>query len=107
MHSLRNPAVLALEERYVAKVIETVGDLDFLVASSEPKPIMDWFVAYPGVKEVTAHGETKSSVRFENGLQADLRVVPAESYGAALLAAPGFGAGHGPLGHEAVAQSRS
>ena len=59
---------------------ETVGDLDFLVASSEPKPIMDWFVAYPGVKEVTAHGETKSSVRFENGLQADLRVVPAEQF---------------------------
>jgi len=59
---------------------ETVGDLDFLVASSEPKPIMDWFVAYLGVKEVTAHGETKSSVRFENGLQADLRVVPAEQF---------------------------
>jgi DNA polymerase (family 10) len=59
---------------------ETVGDLDFLVASSQPKPIMDWFVAYPGVKEVTAHGETKSSVRFENGLQADLRVVPAEQF---------------------------
>ena len=59
---------------------ETVGDLDFLVASSEPKPIMDWFVAYPGVKEVTAHGETKSSVRFENGLQADLRVVPTEQF---------------------------
>ena len=59
---------------------ETVGDLDFLVASSESKPIMDWFVAYPGVKEVTAHGETKSSVRFENGLQADLRVVPAEQF---------------------------
>ncbi|MFM7743581.1 MAG: helix-hairpin-helix domain-containing protein, partial [Verrucomicrobiota bacterium] len=59
---------------------ETVGDLDFLVASAEPKPIMDWFVAYPGVKEVTAHGETKSSVRFENGLQADLRVVPAEQF---------------------------
>lgn len=55
---------------------ETVGDLDFLVASATPQAIMDWFVAYPGVKEVTAHGETKSSVRFENGLQADLRVVP-------------------------------
>jgi len=59
---------------------ETVGDLDILVASSEPTPIMDWFVAYPGVKEVTAHGETKSSVRFENGLQADLRVVPTEQF---------------------------
>jgi DNA polymerase (family 10) len=59
---------------------ETVGDLDFLVASSDPKPIMDWFVNYPGVKEVTAHGETKSSVRLENGIQADLRVVPEEQF---------------------------
>jgi DNA polymerase (family 10) len=41
---------------------------------------MAWFVAYPGVKEVTAHGETKSSVRFESGLQADLRVVPLEQF---------------------------
>ncbi len=59
---------------------ETVGDLDFLVASSDPAPIMAWFTAYPGVKEVTAHGETKSSVRFESGLQADLRVVPLEQF---------------------------
>lgn len=59
---------------------ETVGDLDFLVASSDPKPIMDWFVKYPGVKEVTARGETKSSVRLENGIQADLRVVPEEQF---------------------------
>ena len=55
---------------------ETVGDLDFIVAATEVAPVMDWFVRYPGVKEVTAHGETKSSVRFESGLQADLRVVP-------------------------------
>ena len=59
---------------------ETVGDLDFLVGSTEPGPIMEWFVHYPGVKEVTAQGETKSSVRFESGLQADLRVVPPEQF---------------------------
>ena len=59
---------------------ETVGDLDFLVASADPATVMAWFVAYPGVKEVTAHGETKSSVRFESGLQADLRVVPLEQF---------------------------
>lgn len=59
---------------------ETVGDLDFLVAAADPQPIMAWFVAYPGVKEVTAQGETKSSVRFESGLQADLRVVPLEQF---------------------------
>lgn len=55
---------------------ETVGDLDVLVGSDEPRPIMDWFVARPGITEVTAHGETKSSVRVEGGLQVDLRVVP-------------------------------
>ena len=59
---------------------ETVGDLDFIVASADPQPVMDWFVTQPAVAEVTAHGATKSSVRFEGGLQADLRVVPAEQF---------------------------
>jgi len=63
---------------------ETVGDLDFIVASAEPQPIMDWFVTQAGVQEVTAHGQTKSSVRFESGLQADLRVVPAAQFAFAL-----------------------
>ncbi|MEM9227294.1 MAG: PHP domain-containing protein, partial [Verrucomicrobiota bacterium] len=55
---------------------ETVGDLDFLVAATEPAPIMDWFTAQDGIAEVTARGETKSSIRLDGGLQADLRVVP-------------------------------
>lgn len=63
---------------------ETVGDLDFIVASVDPQPVMDWFVAQPTVAEVTAHGATKSSVRFEGGLQADLRVVPVEQFAFAL-----------------------
>ena len=60
--------------------LETVGDLDFLVASSNPAPIMDWFTSMDGIAEVTAHGDTKSSVRFEGGMQADLRVVPSEQF---------------------------
>lgn len=60
--------------------LETVGDLDFLVAAAEVGPVMDWFCTRPGVKEVTARGETKASVRFESGLQADLRIVPAEQF---------------------------
>lgn len=63
---------------------ETVGDLDFIVASNEPQPIMDWFTTQPGVAEVTAKGETKASVRMEGGLQADLRVVPKEQFAFAL-----------------------
>ncbi len=60
--------------------VETVGDLDFLAASDRPGPIMDWFVSQPGVKEITAQGGSKSSVRFEDGLQADLRVVPPDQF---------------------------
>ena len=63
---------------------ETVGDLDFIVASDDPQTVMDWFVEQDAVQEVTAHGATKSSVRFESGLQADLRVVPAEQFAFAL-----------------------
>ncbi|MGC6455483.1 MAG: DNA polymerase/3'-5' exonuclease PolX [Coraliomargaritaceae bacterium] len=63
---------------------ETVGDLDFIVASKEPGPVMDWFTGLPDVGEVTAKGSTKSSVRFASGLQADLRVVPAEQFAFAL-----------------------
>ena len=60
--------------------METVGDLDFLVASSNPGPIMDWFTSMEGIAEVTAHGDTKSSIRLEGGMQADLRVVPSEQF---------------------------
>jgi len=63
---------------------ETVGDLDFIVASDDPEPVMDWFVGQAKVDEITAHGKTKSSVRFEGGLQADLRVVSEEQFPAAL-----------------------
>ena len=60
--------------------METVGDIDFLVATTEPKPIVDWFVSQAGIREVTARGEFKASVRLESGLQADLRLVPPEQF---------------------------
>lgn len=60
--------------------LETVGDLDLIVAATDVAPVVAWFVAMPGVKEVTAHGETKASVRFESGLQADLRIVPEDQF---------------------------
>lgn len=64
--------------------METVGDLDFIVAATEVGPVMDWFTGLSGVKEVTGRGETKASVRFESGLQADLRIVPEEQFAFAL-----------------------
>jgi len=63
---------------------DTVGDLDFLVVSSKPEEVSARFVRYPEVREVLAQGTTRSSVRLASGMQADLRVVPRQSYGAAL-----------------------
>ena len=66
------------------RLSETVGDLDFIVAAEDSRTVMDWFVRQSSVVEVTAHGTTKSSVRFEGGLQADLRVVPPNQFAFAL-----------------------
>ncbi|MFI5371529.1 MAG: DNA polymerase/3'-5' exonuclease PolX [Candidatus Eisenbacteria bacterium] len=64
---------------------ETVGDLDIVVTGGAAETVMEAFVAHPDVAEVIGRGETKSSVRLINGLQVDLRHVPPESYGAALV----------------------
>ena len=63
---------------------DTVGDLDFLVVSDAPAKAVERFVRYAEVKEVLARGTTRSSVRLACGIQADLRVVPPQSFGAAL-----------------------
>jgi DNA polymerase (family 10) len=62
---------------------ETCGDLDILAAGAPPS-LMDAFTRYKLVERVLAHGETKSSVLLWGGFQADLRLVPRESLGAAL-----------------------
>lgn len=63
---------------------ETVGDLDILVESDAAVAVMDRFVAWPEATDVLLRGETKTSIRGPRGVQIDLRVVTAESYGAAL-----------------------
>ena len=63
---------------------ETIGDIDLLVASDEPAPVMDAFCTLPIVADVLAHGTTKSAVLTTKGVQVDLRVVPLVSWGAAL-----------------------
>ena len=62
---------------------ETCGDLD-LLASNAPASLLDDFVEYPLVERVLGHGDTKSSVLIRGGFQADLRLVPADSRGAAM-----------------------
>ena len=64
---------------------DTIGDVDILVASNDPGPIMAAFVSQTGVEEVIGRGETKSSILTTWGLQVDLRVVAPSEFGAATL----------------------
>jgi DNA polymerase (family 10) len=63
---------------------ETVGDLDFLVASDKPEEVARRFARYAEVKQVLAQGTTRASAVLRCGLQCDLRVVGKASFGAAL-----------------------
>lgn len=69
----------------IRRKLETIGDLDFIVASSTPNPIMNWFTEQPNVEKILAKGSTKSTVLLKNGIQADLRIVPKEQFAFALL----------------------
>ncbi len=64
---------------------ETVGDFDVLVATAHPGDVVRAFVELPEVAHVYAKGTTKTMVRLRNGMDADLRIVPETSFGAALL----------------------
>jgi DNA polymerase (family 10) len=67
---------------------ETIGDLDFLATTADPEALRQAFTTLPAVTQVLARGETKCSVRLAAGavaLQADLRIVRSDGWGAALL----------------------
>jgi DNA polymerase (family X) len=63
---------------------ETVGDIDYVVVSDSPEMVMDYFVKMPEVDEVLSRGQSKTFVRLNNGMDADLLVVPQESFGSSL-----------------------
>ena len=63
---------------------DTIGDLDILATGKESAPIMERFVRHEEVEEILSEGPTRSTIRLTSGLQVDLRVVPEESFGAAL-----------------------
>jgi len=64
---------------------DTVGDLDILVAARDGAGVGDQLTKYENVVNVLAHGPTRTTVMLRSGIQVDLRVVPDESYGAALM----------------------
>jgi DNA polymerase (family 10) len=68
----------------VRRMKETVGDIDYLVTASDPVPVMDFFTSMPEVQEVVGRGPAKAFVRLASGIDADLLVVPEESWGSAL-----------------------
>jgi DNA polymerase (family 10) len=68
----------------VRRMKETIGDIDYLVAANDPEPVMDFFVRMPEVQEVIGRGPAKAFVRLAGGIDADLLVVPEESWGSAL-----------------------
>jgi len=66
---------------------ETIGDIDYLVSVISEKDgnnIIDYFVNMPEVKEIIGRGSSKAFVKLNNGIDADLLVVPEESFGAAM-----------------------
>ena len=68
----------------VRRMKETIGDVDILVTTKNPKKVMDFFISLPGIVKIWMKGPTKSSIRMEKGVDVDLRVVRKKSYGSAL-----------------------
>ena len=80
---------------------ETIGDIDIL-ATGKSEELMDAFATYEEVEDVIVKGETKTSVRLRGGVQADLRVVDEESFGAALQYFTGAKEHNVPLRQSAI-----
>jgi DNA polymerase (family 10) len=68
----------------VRRMKETVGDVDFLVLTEDSRGAMEFFVSMPEVIQVFEKGKTKSAVKLETGMNADIRALPEQSFGAAL-----------------------
>ncbi|MCF2137126.1 MAG: DNA polymerase/3'-5' exonuclease PolX [Candidatus Thorarchaeota archaeon] len=63
---------------------ETIGDIDILVQTEHPNEVAEAFTSFPEIADIIVQGDTKISIRLQSRLQIDLRLLPAESYGAGL-----------------------
>ena len=63
---------------------EVVGDVDILVSASKTEKVMNTFISFESVEKVLGQGDTKASIRLEEGFDVDLRVVNMTSFGSAL-----------------------
>ena len=68
----------------IRRMKETIGDIDYLVAASDQEQAIDFFVKMPEVQEILGMGRAKAFVKLASGIDADLLVVPEESWGSAL-----------------------
>ena len=68
----------------IRRMKETIGDIDYLVTANDPKRVIDFFVKMPEVQEILGMGQAKAFVKLASGIDADLLVVPEESWGSAL-----------------------
>ena len=80
------PGVQSIEyEGSLRRGRETIGDIDLLAICDDPAPLLRAFTEGESVTKVLALGGTKASIRLEEGLQVDLRIVDAEALGAAQM----------------------
>jgi DNA polymerase (family 10) len=62
----------------------TIGDLDLVAASRDPKPLMEAFIHHPDVVRIAGQGENKSSIELSNGINLQIWVQPPERFGTLL-----------------------
>ncbi|MGO8971038.1 MAG: DNA polymerase/3'-5' exonuclease PolX [Myxococcaceae bacterium] len=81
----RAPGVVRIEVAgSIRRFCETVSDVDLIASAAESAPVLEVLAHRRGVAAVLAKGDSKCSVRLDDGLQVDLRVLPDEDFATAL-----------------------
>lgn len=81
----KNPAVERVEPLgSLRRKLATIGDIDFAVATSMPKEVIEYFTKFPGTRSVVEAGEFSSTIHLKNGVNVDILVQPIEHFGSLL-----------------------